>query len=353
MTAKNRIRLGVIGAGSWAQASHLPNFARRGDVDFVAVNRTGTDALQRVKERFGFDVATEDYRELLTHDLDVVLVASPSGLHVEHALAALEAGAHVLLEKPVATDPAGAWQLVDAADRLGKQVVVAFGWNFRPMVVAAKELMDSHGIGTVEAVAVQMASQTRELLSNTGAYPDADPDAVPEQSTWTDPRLSGGGYGQAQLSHALGLQLWLTGQRVTGAFAQMTNPLSSGVELHDAISLRYNDNAIGTLFGASNHIGAGDNKHQLATSIYGSEGQLRVDVEREEVWLYRPDGTDIRLELAAGDGTYDCIGPVDTICDLALGRDVVNHAPVELGARTVEALDLAYRSARSGGFETR
>jgi predicted dehydrogenase len=347
------VRLGVIGAGSWAVSSHLPNFARHGDVEFVAVSRHGDEALRRVKERFGFQVASEHFRDVLDHDLDVVLVASPSSLHCEHALAAMESGAHVLIEKPVATDPQQAWDLVEAERRLGRHVTVAFGWNFMPMLREAKRLMTDVGIGAVEAVSIYMSSPTRELLSNTGAYPQADPDTVPEQRTWTDPALSGGGYGQAQLSHALGMSLWLLDQRVNGAFAMMSSALNAPVELHDAIVLRYDDGAIGTMYGASNHTGAGGNKHQLVIQAVGAEGQFRIDVEREDLWLYRHDGADLRPDLRPDSGAYDCIGPVDTILDLARGRDVINWAPMELGARTVEALDLAYRSSTTGAFEHR
>ncbi len=221
------------------------------------------------------------------------------------------------------------------------------------MVRAARALMDEHGIGRVEQVSITMASVCRELLSNTGAYPDAAPEAVPEEATWTDPALSGGGYGQAQLSHALGLGLWLTGARVESAFALMSAPLDAPVELHDAIAMRFEGGAVGTLSGGSCHLGSGDNKHQLEVRAIGSEGQLHVDVERELVWLYRPDGTDIRVDVQAEDGRYDCIGPIDALIDAGLGRPVDNHSPAELGARTVEALDLAYRSARSGRLESR
>lgn len=347
------IRLGVIGAGSWAISSHLPNLAAHRDVEFVAVARRGGEALRRVQRSFGFADASEDYRDVLAHDLDVVLVASPSALHHEHATAAMEAGAHVLVEKPFTIDTAEAWDLVETSRRLGRQVTVAFGWNYLPMVREAKRLMSERGIGAVESVSIFMSSQTRELLSNTGAYPDADPDTVPEQRTWTDSRLSGGGYGQAQLSHALALSLWLFDQRVTSAFAVMTNPMGALVELHDAVVLRYDDGAIGTMFGASNHVGAGGNKHQLVVQAVGSEGQFRIDVEREDLWLYRTDGTDIHVDLPAGAGAYDCAGPVDTILELARGHEAVNHAPAELGARTVEALDLAYASARAGALVTR
>ena len=144
---------------------------------------------------------------------------------------------------------------------------------------------------------IHMASTTRELLSNTGAYPAADPEAVPESATWTDPSLSGGGYGQAQLSHALGLGLWLTGLRAEEVFAFMSAPLDAPVELHDAISIRYRGGAIGTLGGGSCFVGANDNKHQLVVRAIGSEGQLLVDLEREDVWLWRPDGTELRPEL--------------------------------------------------------
>jgi predicted dehydrogenase len=348
-----KLRLGVIGAGSWAVSSHLPNFAARADdVEFVGVSRKGAEPLARIKEQFGFQVASEDYRDVLDAGVDICLVASPTALHHEHARAAMEAGAHVLVEKPFTIDPADAWDLVATAERLERHLVVSFGWNYRPMVREMKRLMEERGIGRVEQCTVQMASVTRELLSNTGAYPDAAPDTVPEPATWTDRRLSGGGYGQAQLTHALGLALWLTGLRASEAFALMATALGSTVELHDALAVRYEGGAIGTVAGGSAHLGAGGNKHQLEIRAIGSDGQMLIDVEREAAWLWRDGGdTDLHLDLPPDAGLYDCVGPPNALVDLALGRDVVNHSPGELAARTVELLDAAYRSAASGGLE--
>lgn len=84
------IRVGVIGAGSWAVASHLPNLAKHDDVEFVGVSRKGPELLEKIKNEYGFQVASEDYRDILDAGLDVAIVASPSGFHAEHALAALE-----------------------------------------------------------------------------------------------------------------------------------------------------------------------------------------------------------------------------------------------------------------------
>lgn len=352
MAAVRKLRLGVIGAGSWAVASHLPNFAqRRDEVEFVAVCRKGPELLAKIKDEYGFRVASEDYHDVVEAGIDICLVASPTAFHHEHAKAALEAGAHVLVEKPVTIDSADAWDLVATAEANDLNLVCSFGWNFMPMLRTAKELMERRGIGEVEQLVVHMSSVTRELLSNTGAYPDASPEAIPEQRTWTDPRLSGGGYGQAQLSHALGLALWLTGLRAADVFALMSTVLDSPVEHYDACSIRYRNGAIGTLTGGSAHLGYDANKPQLELRAIGSEGHFVCDLQRELVWLYRSDGEEVRPPVEPGEAVYNCDGPPHALVDLALGQKARNWAPGELGARTVETLDAAYRSARSGKLE--
>jgi predicted dehydrogenase len=256
-----------------------------------------------------------------------------------------------MLEKPMTITPAEARDLVETAARHDRHLLIAFGWNYRPMVRRFKELVDQHGIGTVEHVSVHMASVCRELLSDRGNdYVGSAADALPDPATWSDPKLSGGGYAQAQLSHALGLALWFTELRGAEAFAFTSAPLDAPVELHDAISVRFEGGAIGTLAGGSCHTGAGDNKHQLEVRAIGDEGQLHLDVERERAWLWRPD-VDVSLPVEPEDGRYDCVGPIDTLVDLAMGRDVPNCSPGELGARTVEILDAVYRSAASGRSE--
>ena len=168
-----KLRLGVIGAGSWTIASHLPNFAqRRDEVEFVAVCRKG-DLLHKIKDDWGFAVASEDYREVIDAGIDICLVASPHGLHYEHTKAALEGGAHVLCEKPFTVDPAHAWELVDLANSAGRHLVLSYGWNYLQPMRDAKRLMDEQSIGELEQSALQMASVCRELLANTGSYPAA------------------------------------------------------------------------------------------------------------------------------------------------------------------------------------
>ncbi len=346
-----RLRAGVIGAGSWAVASHIPNLARRlDDVELVGVSRLGGDLLSTISERWGFSVASEDYRDVLAQGLDICVVSSPTAFHHEHAKAALESGAHVLVEKPVTIAPADAWDLVETARRSDRMLVCAFGWNYRPLLREAKRLLAERGLGTIETMTIRMASFTRELLSGTGAYPKASPEAVPEQRTWTDPSISGGGYAQAQLSHALGVGLWLSGLRGEEVAARVAAPLGAAVELHVAAAIRYEGDVVGTLAGASSHTDVQASENELDIRIVGSEGQFALDIDAGLVWLGRRDG-EVRLELGHEAGLYDCDGPPNALVDLALGEPVENCSPGELGARTVEILDALYRSVATGRFE--
>jgi predicted dehydrogenase len=348
-----KLRLGVIGAGSWAVSSHLPAMEKHRDqVDFAIVNRRHPELLERIKERFGFEKSSTDWHDVIAERPDIVIVGSPVALHYEQTKAALEAGAHVLCEKPFTIDPREAWDLVDTARAQARHLLLAYGWNYRPMLVDAKELFDRDGgIGDIEQVSIHMSSHTRALLSGTGAYPAASPESIPESETWIDPRLSGGGYGQAQFTHALGVALWLAPLlRGKDVFAFMSAPLDAPVELHDALAVRFTSGAIGTVGGGSEHHGPNNERHKVDIRMIGSSGNFHIDLEREVVWRYKGQGDDVHLPVQPGDGIYDCIGPVDNLVALALGGGT-NNSPGELGARTVEILEAAYRSAASGKAE--
>ncbi len=345
-----KLRLGVIGAGSWAVAAHLPALASRdSEVEFVGVCRSDEAALDRIKNQFGFQMASADYREVLDQDLDIVVVSSPSGLHHEHATAALASGAHVLLEKPMTIRASDAWDIVRVAEENGCELLISFGWNYMEIVKTAVAAVRDIGIGALEHMTIHMSSQTRELLSNTGSYPDASPDTIPQQATWTNPAVSGGGYGQAQLSHALGLALALVpDEKVVGAFGLLSAPLNAPVELHAAATAQFSGGGILSLSGGSGHVGASGNKHELEVRAIGSEGQFIVDLHRELVWVFRPDGTDFTAALPPSAGAYDMFGPAHALVDVGLGKTESNIADGRLGARTVEALELVYSGAKAG-----
>jgi predicted dehydrogenase len=343
-----KVRIGVIGAGVWATTSHLPVLARRPqDVEFVAVCRTGEAEVKAVAEQFGFAVATEDYREVLDAGVDACIVSSPAYLHHEHARAALDAGCHVLLEKPVTISSADAWDLVERAQAARLHLVISFGWNYLPTYVAARELLDTHGIGDVTGMSVHMDSGIRELLLGASLSSTGDPNDRADTATWTSRQISGGGYAQAALPHALGLALGLAGIRAKTVHGLVAGGGDTGIELYDAIAVEFAGGAVGTVSGMAHHLGAAL-RHELEIRIFGTEGQIHLDYFRDYVRLWNTSGADEQPSLPPDAGLYNCDGPPNALIDLVQERDAVNRSPGELGAATVELIEAAYASAASG-----
>lgn len=343
-----KLRAGVIGAGSWATVAHLPTLKDRSEVELIAICRKGDDLLSSLKSQFNVNIASEDYLDVINQELDIIVVASPPSFHHEHTSAALRSGAHVLCEKPMTIASSQGWDLVQIANEVNRELLLGFNWNYMPIVQQTFIQLQKKGIGRLEQMNIQMSTQTRELLADLGPYPGASTEQIPEQNTWTNPINSGGGYGQAQLSHALGLAFRLEPQRVSAAFAFMSSPLGASVELHDAISYRFSSGAIGTVSGGSSHMGAWQNKDELQVRAIGEHGQFLVDLHRECVYIWYADGTEVNVKLPRNAGAVDNYAAANALVDVALGDLSANRAPGELGALTVEALELAYRSAASG-----
>jgi predicted dehydrogenase len=335
----------------------MPILAARSDVEMTAVCRLGTSELERVQRQFGFQFGTEDYRELLAQcDLDGVVVSSPHTLHYEHARAALDAGLHVLVEKPMCTRADDARDLVRRAHENQLCLLVSYGWHYKGFVQEAKQRVDDGALGQVEFVMCHMASPIRRLLSGKGLRMDRNAGYAtetlfqPEAATWSDPNIAGGGYGHAQISHSSGLLFWLTGLEPQQVFAMMSGP-DSAVELFDAITVRFRGGAIGTFSGAGN-VPEKDARYQVDLRIFGKDGMLLVDCERSRCEIRRHDGDHFVMPLGPDAGAYSCEGPPNNFVDLILGKSQTVYAPGTAGMRSVELLDAAYRSAVSGRLES-
>ena len=347
--AVRKVRIGFIGAGWWATTNHMPLLRERDDVELVAVCRLGSALLDAIQEEFGFPFATEDYRELLEQDLDAVVVSSPHYLHYEHARAALQRGLHVLCEKPMTLRPDQAWELVDLARGAGLHLVVPYGWHYKAFVQQAKQLMDRGTIGQFQYALCHMASPTKGFFSGGGAVPSnwKPTIAEPDPATW-QVKENGGGYGYGQITHSSALLLWLTGARAAEVTARMTAP-NSGVDMYDAATVVFDSGAIGSISGAATL--PDNDPFQVDLRIFGDEGVLLLDVERERLEVRRQDGQHQHVQVPSGQGAYSCEGPPARFVELILGRGV-NDSPGEVAARSVELIDAMYRSASNGSRPT-
>jgi predicted dehydrogenase len=169
----------------------------------------------------------------------------------------------------------------------------------------------------------------------------------PPASTWADPRRAGG-FGWGQLVHALGLMFRVADLAPVEVFA-MTGNSKAGVDYYDAAAVRFAGGATGSVSGAAT-LPKG-RPVQIDLRIFGSEGMLLVDIERERVELRRRDGRDEVIPLNPGDGAYECESPLRVFVDICRGVPVENAADGVVGARAVEVLDAMYRSAASGRVE--
>jgi predicted dehydrogenase len=340
-----RTRIGIIGAGWWATENHIPVLQSLPNVDVTSICGLGREQLEKVRQKFGIGFATEDYEELLSRpDVDGVVVSSPHNFHYRHAAAALERGFPVLCEKPMALDTAEAGRLVKLVEAKRLPFLIPYGWNYTELADLAKDAIDSGEIGEVEHVLCHMGSPARDLLSGTGAWVAERALLKPAQGTWSDPS-AGGGFAHGQLSHALGLMLWVTGLQASEVFAHVQRSLS-GSDLSVAISCRFSNRATGMLGGTGGI--PSRSLFQVDIRVFGSTGMLLLDIERPRLEIHGNNGKHFSAPTNHPPGMYECIEPLKVFVGLLQGEPMENRSPAWLGKRVVDVLDASLRSSSTG-----
>jgi predicted dehydrogenase len=304
-STSGRIRAAVVGAGWYAAQNHIPTLAARPDVALDGVSRLGPEELSRVRDHFGFAFASEDYREVLARRPDIVVVSSPHHLHGEHARAALEAGAHVLCEKPMTLRPEEAWNLVDLARDRGRHLLIANGYQYLPELPELRRLIAEGVIGPIEHAQATFISVTRDVFhGDRGLDGWKTTFFRPARDTWQDP-AKGGGFAYGQMSHAVPLLLWLTGLvpvTVSGhAFRR------EAVDLGVSASVSFAGGAVGCLSGAAAM--PQGNRGLMRIFLAGRDGMLTAEFDRDWCEIRRDDGAVRRLDIPKAPGPTVAAAP--------------------------------------------
>jgi predicted dehydrogenase len=149
MAAGQRLGVGVVGAGRWAGLAHLPGWARDERCRIVGVCDLDPERAAAAAGRYGAEVATGDYRELLDRaDIDIIDVVTRDSDHFPVNRAAIEAGKHVLSEKPVAHDFRDVRQVAELARSKGLKTKVGLTFRYSPAVRYLKDLISRGDLGT-------------------------------------------------------------------------------------------------------------------------------------------------------------------------------------------------------------
>lgn len=194
------MKVGIIGA-SFAKAAFLPALRQIPGAEVVAISSARLDSAKSAAAAFGVPHAYDDWQQMLdVHTFDLVCIATPTVTHAPMTLAALQAGAHVLCEKPVAMTSAEAKTMLDEAERLGRLHMLDHELRFNPNRQKVKSLIDEGFIGNLRHANIA------NITSGWG-----DPASRPKDDWWSLTSEGGGRLG-ANGSHQIDLIRWWFGE---------------------------------------------------------------------------------------------------------------------------------------------
>lgn len=279
------IRYGFIACGAINQRRHMPEVCANPNSAVVAVCDINRQRAEEVGAKYKAEVFTDYHTMLQRPDMDAVVVATPNYLHSQMAVAVLNSGRHVLVEKPMATNQKEGKAIVDAAKRNKKLCMVGHSQRLMPPHVKAKQLLDDGVIGKIVGF--------RSSLKHSGP----DNWSVDGRQSWflKHDQAVMGAIGDMAV-HKADLLRWLLGEEfaeVTGFVGTLSKRYPNGklIDVDDtvAITLTTQSGIIGTIEASwTNFSGDEDN----ATTLYGERGVMDIGVNPEfGVYISYRDGT--------------------------------------------------------------
>ena len=263
------LRFAVIGIGASVFKMHRPAFDME-DVQLVAGSDIAPDRGQPVAESLGVPFFVGHREMLRSTQPDVAVIITPHPSHVPLATDAINAGAHVLLEKPVAVEVAEADRLAAAVAQSGRVLAVSFQQRFRPVIEQARELISSGAIGPLVRVLVVEPWYRPDFYYKMGSW----------RATWDG---EGGGVLMNQAPHTMDLLCHLAGPPVRVQGRVSTRLHAIAVEEDASAILEFPNGAGG--FITVNTIEAG---HKQRLEIVGEKGALEISGNTLTVQRYTP-----------------------------------------------------------------
>lgn len=271
-------------------------------------------------------------------DVSVIAICSPSGLHEEQTLAALTAGKHVVVEKPMTVSTAGAVAVRDRAERAGLIVSPLAQRRFEPLNIELKQAISSGTLGRV------VLGETFVHWYRSADYYDA--------AAWRTARTGGGGSLMNQGLHNVDLLCWLLGgaTRVSGLTATLGHDIA--VEDTTVAALQFADGALGVI--ATTTATPPGTPAELA--IWTTTGSARIDQNGVRQWDFegvpRPAEPELAVTGASDPAAIGISGHVaqwaDVLDAVTTGREPLITA--DDGLATVAVLDGIYRAAANGSM---
>ncbi len=334
------VKLGIVSFAHHHAGFYMSSLSARTDVELVATDPHGHEATvgresrgRAQAEKFGVDYM-ETYDDLLAWGPDAVMVCSENARHVTDVIAAAEAGAHVLVEKPMATTIEDAERMIDACDRAGVALMVSYPIRFTPMYGALREAVRRGDIG-----AVMSATGT-----NNGKLP------MGGAGWFTDPSLSGGGALMDLVVHLADLlDDLLDGAHASTVYAASNRVLHGAnslvnVETGGLVTITYPGGQIATIDCSWSEPEKSPSWGGLTLEVVGTRGVAEIDPFAPRVGGFNDAlGTEFWLSYGV-DSTVPLIDGFLT----AIRQGRAPRPDGRTGLRSLAIAEAAQRSAESG-----
>lgn len=342
-TEKKALCFAIVGCGRIAQrhAQHIENLGK-----LSAVCDTVPEKAQVLgqKHKAAFYSSIDQMLEKET-DIDVVSVCSPNGFHAQHTIKALEAGKHVLCEKPMAISVYDCGRMIDASLNANKRLFVVKQNRFNPPVQAVKKAIDEGKMGKILSVQLSCFWNRNENYYQT--------------SDWKGKKALDGGTLFTQFSHFVDLLYWLVGD-VREVHAAGANFLHQNlIEFEDTgvVTLEFFNGALGTINYTVNSFGK---NMEGSLTIFGEKGTVKIggqylnELEYQIFKDYKienlPKGNppnnygEYKGSMSNHDKVYE------NVIDVMQNHGVIATNGFE-GMKTVEIIDKIYRKLGGGSYE--
>ena len=291
----DKVRLGLIGCGGMSK-SHLRRFHTLSSrMHLAAAADVVEERAAAVADEFDDIRVATDFHDILD-DVDAVLLVLPHHLHDTIGVECLNAGKHVLLEKPMAITEEGCLQLIDAAGANDRTLMIAYCMRFHPLVARMKELLDEETYGTVFQVSIWTEQLTRHTEDN-----------------WhLDAAKLGGGQFFSHGCHYVDILLWYLGKPVRGTHLG-TNFGTPWMEKEGTsnVAIEFEQGRLGYHFGTW---GARGSRLRYSFHAHCTDGMLEADISGGRLIAHQGGEEKLLLEAESGKHTenemahfLDCI----------------------------------------------
>ena len=331
--------IGIIGCGKIAQVRHIPEYAAHPQAKLWGYYDLNQDRAKELAEQYGGKVYPSWQDLLADPDIHAVSVCAANNAHAEITIAALDAGKHVLCEKPMATTLEECEAMVAAAKKSGKYLMIGHNQRLAKAHARARKLVEEGAIGNIVTFRTTFGHGGPETWS-----------VDPGKATWFFDKKKAAMGAMADLGiHKTDLIQFLTGQKVVETTAVVTTLDKKGpdggligVDDNAVCIYRMSGGAVGTMTAPWTYYGAEDN----STILYGTRGIMRV---------YDDPAYSIKITTAAGEHILYDIDQIQTndnqtksgVIDLFMDS-LVNGTPPEIsGEEALSAMRAVFASIRS------